>query len=138
MSKPRKSRSTARGTTFVNYSPAEAQGVKNEKGSARWLATDIPIQHLVQTPSQATQIPHIHHCGQIQDHNFKASNTEEQRIASALLVRYGLDTASLDELKARWSTRWSWLSKGSKDEERYERVLYQWYVPSVSVAQNEK
>lgn len=67
--------------------------------------------------------------GKIQDHSFKASSTQDQQMANALLLRYGLDVVSLNDLKARWSKRWSWSSKGSKANKRYERILYQWCVP---------
>lgn len=132
MSKPRKpsaTANTARGATFVNYSPAEAQGAKDQKGNARWLATDIATQNLVTTAKQSKEISDIHHCRQTEDHNFNGSSEEDQRIANALLARYGLDTASLNDLRTRWSRRWYWSSKGAKADERYERILYQWYVP---------
>lgn len=124
------SAASKRGATFVNYTPAEAQGTKSKKGHARWLATEIPIEHLVQTEKQRKQISSIHQHGQLEDHSFEASDSKDQMIAKALLARCGLDTASLDDLKARWSRRWSWSSRGSKTDERYDRVLYQWYVPT--------
>ncbi|EIM87406.1 uncharacterized protein STEHIDRAFT_156377 [Stereum hirsutum FP-91666 SS1] len=119
------SAASKRGATFVNYTPAEAQGVKSKKGHARWLATDIPVEHLVQTEAQRKQISAIHQHGQLEDHSFEASDSKDQVIANALLARYGLDTASLNDLKARWSRRWFWTSRGSKAHERYNRVLYQ-------------
>ncbi|EIM84564.1 uncharacterized protein STEHIDRAFT_159229 [Stereum hirsutum FP-91666 SS1] len=94
--------SSKRGATFVNYTPAEAQGTKSKKGHAHWLATEIPIEHLVQTETQRKQISSIHQHGQLEDHSFEASDSKDQMIAKALLARCGLDTASLDNLKARW------------------------------------
>ena len=88
----------------------------------------VPISSLILNEKQVHQIKSIYQDKKeyLAEYN---TNSQHQQEALQVLKDLLLDRQSRESLDSRWTRRWSTTSKG---KDKWQRILYQWYVRSNS------
>ncbi|KAF7985164.1 hypothetical protein HWV62_7760 [Athelia sp. TMB] len=92
--------------------------------SERSQAAQIYTKHLKLDSAQECAVDNIHSNNLITDRLFRALNAQDQHTARAFLAAHNLNLAAREDVRSRWSVRWTRKESGQK-EGAIERVLYQ-------------